>query len=160
MQPHSNSQLQSQPHPQQHPQQLYDRRPSVSGNAQYGYQAMMSEMPTALNNKNINTPGVRNREILNDQSPRGTIYQPNVSRPKTRLHDYNTPQLRQPIAHTSLQYQGHPAYAQAQGQETVGMFDSMTQELFQDVFKQYYQGNESVKDDINQLFEFQKFSWA
>jgi hypothetical protein len=160
MQPQNNSHLQSQPHPQQQLQQLYERHPSIPGNAQYGYKAMMSEMPPALNNKNINTPGVRNREILNDQSPRGTIYQPNVSRSKTLLHNYNTPQLRQPSAHTSLQYQGHPAYAQAQGQETAGMFDSMTQELFQDVFKQYYQGNESVKDDINQLFEFQKFSWA
>lgn len=41
------------------------------------------------------------------------------------------------------------------------VMDSLTQELFQDVFKQYYfQGNQTVREDIDQLFEFQKFNWA
>ena len=37
--------------------------------------------------------------------------------------------------------------------------DPVTQELFQDVFKRYYQGNDSVQEDISELFEFQKFNW-
>lgn len=42
----------------------------------------------------------------------------------------------------------------------MGTVDPMTQELFQDIFNKYYfQGNDSIKEDIDQLFEFQKFNW-
>lgn len=41
------------------------------------------------------------------------------------------------------------------------VMDTLTQELFQDVFKQYYfQGNDTVREDIDQLFEFQRFNWT
>ncbi|GAV30658.1 hypothetical protein PMKS-004175 [Pichia membranifaciens] len=45
--------------------------------------------------------------------------------------------------------------------ENPGVMDTLTQELFQDVFKQYYfQGNDTVREDIDQLFEFQRFNWT
>lgn len=43
---------------------------------------------------------------------------------------------------------------------TSGYVDSMTQELFQDVFKNYYQGDDNVREDLDQLFKFQRFNWA
>lgn len=46
-------------------------------------------------------------------------------------------------------------------QENPAVMDTLTQELFQDVFKQYYfQGNDTVREDIDQLFEFQRFNWT
>lgn len=45
--------------------------------------------------------------------------------------------------------------------ENPGVMDTLTQELFQDVFKQYYfQGNDTIREDIDQLFEFQRFNWT